>query len=297
MASNKLKYEAVKDSIGDESGCINNSTNLSLIKMEIPFTEINVEELTSPTLYAFLSDVHSRVEKSPLYRTTMRDNLASKMIQALQRGNHSVVTQLRLDGVNLKNWEEIVEYLVAKFGGALKTQELAIQHHAGEERIGYPLESAIIKEQFRVIKEHLKATASIKEMIVYHQKHKSPAEARAYLQQGGHTERYLTKLNEVLPLINQSVNLNKLETVPHEEGFAMLEAQLQELHRSAQIMLNRYTAQPQQTLLINSVGSAKPSGSIDTKKVEEDGIKKLEERMDQEFKTMKNRAEREHNQM
>ena len=216
MTSNNLTYETVKESLGEEAGSINNSTNLKLIQMEVPFTEIDVEKLSSPTLYAFLSDVWARVENSPLYKTSMRDNLASKMIQALQRGNQSVVTQLRLDGVDHQNWEDIVKYLVAKFGGALKTQELAIQYHEGQERIGYPLESSIIKEQFKNIKEHLKATASIKEMIAYHQKHKSPAEASAYLQQGGHTERYLTKLNEALPLITQSDNINKLETIPHE---------------------------------------------------------------------------------
>ena len=118
----------------------------------------------------------------------------------------------------------------SKFGGAQKTQELAIAHHAGEQRIGFPLESQIIREQFRVIKEHMKAAASIKDMIDYHQKHKSPEDAKSFLQQGGHTERYLTKLNEILPLFHQSANLNILEKVDHGEGFEMLEAQLQELH-------------------------------------------------------------------
>ena len=86
MTSNNLTYETVKESLGEEAGSINNSTNLKLIHMEVPFTEIDVEKLSSPTLYAFLSDVWARVEKSPLYKTSMRDNLASKMIQALMRG-------------------------------------------------------------------------------------------------------------------------------------------------------------------------------------------------------------------
>ena len=136
--------------------------------MEVNFTSIDVEVLSSPTLYAFLSDIWSRVDKSPLYRTTMRDNLAAKILEALMKGNESVVTQLRLSTTNHHDWEAIVGYLVAKFGGALRTQELAIQHHENQDRIGFPLESTIIRQQFSTIKQHLKATGSIREMIQCH---------------------------------------------------------------------------------------------------------------------------------
>jgi hypothetical protein len=265
MNDNNSTYKLIKQKLGRAEGSINNATNLRLIGMEVNFTPIDVEVLSSPTFYAFLSDVWSRVDKSPLYRTTMRDNLAAKILQALMRGNESVVTQLRLSTTNHNDWEEIVSYLVAKFGGALRTQELAIQHHETHDRIGFPLESTIIKQQFATIKQHLKATGSVREMIQYHEKHKTPAEAAAFLQQGGYTQRYLTVINEALPLIAQSSNIDKLEGMTHAQGFELLEKQLLDLHKSAQTMSNRYCAQiTSQTLLV-----ANPIGRIE-KKTEED---------------------------
>ena len=172
--------------------------------MEIALTPINAETLSSPTLYAFLSDVRKRVEKSPLYLTSMRNNLADKILEALTKGNEDIVYQLRLSTTNHSCWEAIVNYLISKFGGALRTQELAIQHHQAHDRIGFPLESAIIQDQLSTIKQHLKATGSLTHMIRYHKKTKTPSEASSFLQQGGYTQKYLTVLNEKLPLFTQS---------------------------------------------------------------------------------------------
>ena len=126
----------------------------------------------------------------------MRDNLADKILEALTKGNEDIVYQLRLSTTNHHCWEAIVNYLVSKFGGALRTQELAIQHHQAQDRIGLPLESTIIRDQLCTIKQHLKAT--IRHMIRYHKKVKTPSEAAAFLQQpdrtgvSGHPQSYRT---------------------------------------------------------------------------------------------------------
>ena len=300
MFDNTSTYKLVKQKLDRAEGSINNATNLRLIGMEVHFTPIDAEILSSPTLYAFLSDVWSRVDKSPLYRTSMRDNLAAKILEALMKGNESVVTQLRLSTTNHHDWEEIVSYLIAKFGGALRTQELAIQHHESHDRIGFPLESTIIKQQFATIKQHLKATGSVKEMIQYHEKNKTSTEAAAFLQQGGYTQRYLTVLNEALPLITQSSNIDKLEGMTHAKGFELLEKQLLDLHKSAQTMSNRYcAAQTFQTLLVTNPIGTKASNPIERieRKTEEDELKKKVEEMSQELKIVRNKGEREVNQL
>ena len=311
MFSNNQTYQLIKQKLAQAEGSINNATNLRLIGMEIHFTPIDAEILSSPTLYAFLSDVWTRVNKSPLYRTSMRDNLADKITGALMKGNESVVTQLRLSTTNHHDWEEIISYLVAKFGGALRTQELAIQHHESHDRIGYPLESSIIKQQFATIKQHLKATGSVKEMIQYHQKNKTSTEAAAFLQQGGFTQRYLTVLNESLPLITQSSNIDQMEGMSHAKGFELLEKQLLDLHKSAQTMSNRYCAQPFQTLLVTNPTGAKvtnptgakvqnPTEKGEMKKEDDRNVVKLEaklEEMSHELKIVRNKGEREVNQL
>ena len=188
-----------------------------------------------------------------------------------------------------------MSYLINKFGGALRTQELAIQHHQAQDRIGYPLESTIIRDQLCTIKQHLKATGSIRHMIRYHKKVKSPSEATAFLQQGGYTQKYLTVLNEKLPLFTQSTNIDKLQTMTHEEGFAMLEGQLMDLHTSAQNMSNRYCAtQNIQTLLVANPnrGKEEPNERPEKKTPEE----RLEE-MSQELRTIKNKGERDIHQL
>ena len=156
-------------------------------------------------------DVACRVEKSPLYKTTMRSNLAAKMVKALQLGNESVVLQLRLAGVDIHDYEEVTAHLISKYGGALRTQELAVSHHNSYDRISFPLESSIINQQLGNIKQHLKAYASIKDMVQYMIKTKPKTEALAVLQQGGYTEKYLRVLNKALPLLTPSANIDKME--------------------------------------------------------------------------------------
>ena len=261
--------------------------------MEIEFPAINAEILSSPTFYSFLTDIKTRVKKSPLYRTSMRDNLASKILQALLKGNESVVTQLCLSTVDVMDWQEITTYLISKFGGALRTQELAVQHHQSYPRISFPLEAAIIHSQFQNIKQHLKATGSVCDMVDYHQLHLSPEAATAFLQQGGFTTRYLTALNEALPLITQSQNIDKLETLSYAEGFKLLEAQLMNLHKSAQNMSNRYCVNmPTSSLLVNHT-SPKPEEKPQTKEAAE--IQKSLQDLQQQLKILKNRKDREEN--
>eukprot|EP00090_Calanus_glacialis_P005663 TRINITY_DN1437_c1_g1_i4.p1 TRINITY_DN1437_c1_g1~~TRINITY_DN1437_c1_g1_i4.p1 ORF type:complete len:1159 (+),score=364.41 TRINITY_DN1437_c1_g1_i4:829-4305(+) len=264
MDENNTAYKDVKKKLNSAESGLNNAANLSMIKMEIAFTPINAEVLSSPTLYAFLSDIRKRVGKSPLYLTSMRDNLADKILEALTKGNEEIVNQLRLAHTNTFCWEAIVTYLISKFGGALRTQELAIQHHHAYDRIGFPLESAIIRDQLSTIKQHLKATGSITHMIRYHKKVKAPQVAAAFLQQGGYTQKYLTMLNEKLPLVTQSENIDKMQNMTHEEGFAMLEAQLMALHTSAQNMANRYCGtQNIQTLLVANLNRDGKEVSLD----------------------------------
>ena len=65
MDDNNTAYKDVKKKLNTAESGINNATNLRLINMEVAFTPINAEVLSSPTLYAFLSDVRKRVEKVP----------------------------------------------------------------------------------------------------------------------------------------------------------------------------------------------------------------------------------------
>ena len=132
-------------------------------------------------------------------------------------------------------------------------------------------------------------------MIQYHKKTKTPSAAAAFLQQEGYTQRYLTVLNEALPLITQSANIDRLENMTHEEGFELLEGQLLDLHKSAQTMSNRYcAAQTIQTLLVATPNRSKeePNERPEEKTPEE----KLDE-MSQELKTIKSRGERDINQL
>ena len=297
LDDNNSTFKVVKNKLGHAEGFINNSTNLKLISMEIPFTPLNVEKLSSPTFYAFMMDVAMKIEKSPLYQTTMRSNLAAKMVKALQLGNESVVLQLRLAGVDIHDHEKITAHLISKFGGALRTQSLAISHHLSHERISFPLESTIIGQQLECIKQHLKAFSSIKDMVLYMFKTKSKAEAMAVLQAGGYTEKYLRVLNEALPVLTQSANIDRMEMMSHQEGFEMLEHQLLELHKSAQRMQNRYCiGTGNNTLLVtnntNTVEKKTALEDAETKKM----ALRIEE-LEKEQKIQRNRNEREVKQL
>ena len=119
----------------------------------------------------------------------------------------------------------------------------------------------------------------------------SPEAATAFLQQGGFTTRYLTALNEALPLITQSENIDKLETLSYAEGFKLLETQLMDLHKSAQNMSNRYCSNmPASSLLVNHT-MPKPEEKPQTREATE--IQKTLQDLQQQLKIMRNREDRE----
>ena len=181
LVDNSNVYQIVKEKLEQAESGMTNSTNLQLIKMQTPFTPINAEVLSSPTLYTFLMEIKKKVEGSPLYMSTMRSNMADKILECLSKGNDDVVQQLRLSNTKATCWEAIVKHLISKYGAALRTQDLAIAHHQAFERIGHPLEPQIIKDQLKVIKQHMKACGSLKHMIEYHEKVDSPEKATSFL--------------------------------------------------------------------------------------------------------------------